>query len=183
MNVICPICNQTLNAADLPPETKVNCSRCLNDFLIPEYNEVLPVAHYQNPENASSHTDEPSTFFGKITSFKGRIGKRQYFYGFLFKIGLMLCVGLISMVSFYIEHKLDDITMILIFPLSLFVIWVNLSLQARRLHDMGRSGFWLLLYLVPSLNFIFALVIYILCLASEGNKKANKYGSAPYRIF
>jgi uncharacterized membrane protein YhaH (DUF805 family) len=184
MNIICPICNQTLNAAGVPPGTKVNCSRCLNDFLSPEYAEVLPVAKYQATETtATRESVEPSTFFSKITTFQGRIGRLQYFYGLLFNLGLMLGVGLIIIFLFSITNEMEGITMIISLPLCLFVTWVGLSLQARRLHDMGQSGFWLLLYLVPIVNYIFGLVIYIACLASEGNKKANKYGTAPHRIF
>ena len=184
MNVICPICNQTLKAAGVPPGTKVNCSSCLNDFLTPEYAEVLPVAQYQATKAAATRESvEPSNFFSKITTFQGRIGRLQYFYGLLFKWGLMFGVGLIIVFLFSITNEMEGITMIISLPLCLFVMWVNLSLQARRLHDMGQSGFWLLLYLVPIANYIFAFVIYIVCLASEGNKKANKYGTAPHRIF
>jgi uncharacterized membrane protein YhaH (DUF805 family) len=184
MNVICPICNQTLNAAGVPPGTKVNCSSCRNNFLTPDYAEVLPVAQYQKTKAAATreHVD-PTNFFSKITTFQGRIGRLQYFYGLLFKLGLMFGVGLIIIFLFSITNEMEGITMIISLPLCLFVMWVNLSLQARRLHDMGQSGFWLLLYLVPLVNYIFAFVIYIACLASEGNKKANKYGTAQHRIF
>lgn len=184
MNVICPICSQTLNAAGVPPGTKVNCSSCLNNFLTPEYAGILPVAQYQATKAAATHESvEPSNFFSKITTFQGRIGRLQYFYGLLFKLGLMFGAGLIIIFLFSITNEVGGITMIISLPLSLFVIWVNLSLQARRLHDMGQSGLWLLLYLVPIVNYIFAFGINIACLASEGNKKANKYGTAPHRIF
>ena len=184
MNVICPICNQTLNAAGVPPGTKVKCSSCHNDFLTPEYIEDLPVAQYQATTAAAKRENiEPKNFFSKITTFRGRIGRLQYFYGLLFKLGLMFGVGLIIIFLFSITNDMEGITMIIGLPLSLFVMWINLSLQARRLHDMDQSGFWLLLYLVPVLNYIFAVVVYVACLASEGNKNANKYGAAPHRIF
>lgn len=184
MNVICPICNQTLNAAGVPPATKVNCSNCRNNFLTPDYAEILPVAHYQETNVAATREHaQSSNFFFKITTFEGRIDRLQYFYGLLFKWGLMFGVGLIIIFLFSITNEIEGITMIISLPLCLFVIWVNLSLQARRLHDMGQSGLWLLLYLVPIVNYIFAFVILIACLAAEGNKKANKYGTAPHRIF
>lgn len=184
MNVICPICNQTLNAAGVPPATEVNCPSCRNNFLTPDYAEVLPVAQYQATTVAATPEHlHPSSFFSKITTFQGRIGRLQYFYGLLFKWVIMFAVSLIIYFSFSVNNEMDGITMIISLPLCLFVILVNLSLQVRRLHDMGQSGFWLLLYLVPFLNYIFALIIFIACLASEGNKNANKYGTAPHRIF
>jgi uncharacterized membrane protein YhaH (DUF805 family) len=184
MNIICPICSQTLNAAGVPTGTKVNCPSCRNNFMTPEYAEVLPVARHQKTNaSASRESVEPTNFFSKITTFQGRIGRLQYFYGLLFKLGLIFGVGLITILSYSITNEMGGVAMIISAPLCIFAMWVNLSLQARRLHDMDRSGFWLLLYLVPIVNFVFALVIYISCLASEGSKKSNKYGTAPYLIF
>ena len=184
MNVICPICNETLNAAGVPLGTKVKCPSCRNNFTTPEYAKVLPVAQHQATKaSASRESIEPTNFFSKITTFHGRIGRLQYFYGLLFKLGLIFGVGLITILSSSITHEMGGVAMIISLPLCIFVMWVNLSLQARRLHDMGQSGFWLLLYLVPIVNFVFALVIYVSCLATEGDKKPNKYGKATYLIF
>jgi uncharacterized membrane protein YhaH (DUF805 family) len=106
----------------------------------------------------------------------------QYFYGLLLKLGLSLVAGMLVVFTDLNGIKSDS-ALIVTLPLCLFVIWVNISLQVRRLHDIGQSGFWLLLYLVPFLNYIFAIIIYIVCLAAEGEKKPNKYGDNPYRIF
>ena len=125
---------------------------------------------------------DSSNFFSRITTFRGRINRMQYFYGLLLKLGLFLVAGMLVIFTDLNGIKSDS-ALIVTLPLCLFVIWVNLSLQVRRLHDIGQSGFWLLLYLVPFLNYIFAIVIYIVCLAAEGEKKPNKYGDAPYRIF
>lgn len=53
-------------------------------------------------------------------------------------------------------------------PISLFVCFVHvipgITVGARRLHDIGKSGFWLLLYFIP---FAGLLVLYWACCASE----------------
>jgi uncharacterized membrane protein YhaH (DUF805 family) len=183
MHFICPHCSQALSANDVPVDTIVNCEFCKNDFLTPYTTQPLLGDYPEQAHSTKRQNDVPRGFFRRLTSFRGRINRSQYFYGLLFKIGLMFVVGTINIFSFFVTNTVRNNSIILVIPLCVFLIWVNLSLQARRLHDMGKSGFWLLLYLVPLVNYIFAFVIYILCLASGGNKEANKYGSAPDRIF
>jgi uncharacterized membrane protein YhaH (DUF805 family) len=182
MNLICPHCSQTLSADGVPPETKVNCAFCKNDFLTPYITQPLLVGYPAQADNTKRENEVPEGLFRKLTSFRGRIGRLQYFYGLLLKLGLMFVAGLIVIMVYAIGLP-ESLTLMLALPPCLFVIWVNMSLQARRLHDMGQSGYWLLLYLVPIVNYLFALVVYIACLASEGNKKENRYGDRPYRIF
>ena len=64
---------------------------------------------------------------------------------------------------------------------SLLVLWVIflsvalLSAGARRLHDTGRTGWWLLLHIVPPLGLIPLAVL----LAKPGEPGPNFYGSPP----
>ena len=131
----------------------------------------------------ANHSELQGNFFMRITSFRGRIGREQFFYGLLFKFALMAILGFLVVKLAPEGGKNLEKVVILTMPLSLFVIWVNLSLQARRLHDMGKSGYLLLLYLVPALNLLFGLAIYIACLITEGEKRSNKYGDTLTRIF
>jgi len=58
-------------------------------------------------------------------------------------------------------------------PVTLFVAFVHfvpgITVGVRRLHDIGRSGFWYLLYLVP---FAGLLLLYWACCASEPGSNA-----------
>ena len=58
---------------------------------------------------------------------------------------------------------------------GLAVLLPGLAVGARRLHDTGRSGWWLLLLLVPVLGWIVLFVFAVL----EGERKANAYGPDP----
>ncbi len=51
----------------------------------------------------------------------------------------------------------------------------SLGVTIRRLHDTGRSGWWLLIGLIPLLGAIVLLVF----LATEGKAGANQYGADP----
>ena len=61
----------------------------------------------------------------------------------------------------------------IIFGLILFV--PALAVTARRLHDMGYSGWWQLTAYIPYVGLI-ASIILIVIFCMEGEKKKNKYG-------
>ena len=50
-----------------------------------------------------------------------------------------------------------------------------LAVTARRLHDMGYSGWWQLTAYIPYVGLI-ASIILIVIFCMEGEKKKNKYG-------
>ncbi len=58
---------------------------------------------------------------------------------------------------------------------SLAVLLPSLAVGTRRLHDINKSGWLQLLWLIPILGWIF--LIYLL--AQEGNAEANQYGETP----
>ena len=63
-------------------------------------------------------------------------------------------------------------------PLSIFILILSLLvflLGIRRLHDTGRSGWWMLINFVPIVGPIILLVF--TCLASE--PVANRFGEVP----
>lgn len=51
----------------------------------------------------------------------------------------------------------------------------SIAVQVRRLHDIDRSGWWMLLWFVPILGWTVLLVF--LCL--DGNQGGNRYGFDP----
>ncbi|MEM8823188.1 MAG: DUF805 domain-containing protein, partial [Pseudomonadota bacterium] len=60
----------------------------------------------------------------------------------------------------------------------LFLLWpmfANISVMVRRLHDIGRSGWWYWIYLVPFVGWLILLIM--LCMPSEGYR--NQYGPPP----
>lgn len=59
---------------------------------------------------------------------------------------------------------------------SLAVLLPSLGVGARRLHDIGRSGWWLLLGLIP----LVGIIILIVWWAQEGDAQPNQYGSNPW---
>lgn len=59
---------------------------------------------------------------------------------------------------------------------SLAVLLPSLAVGARRLHDTGRSGWWLLIALIPLIGIILLIVWW----AQEGDRASNEHGPNPW---
>lgn len=62
---------------------------------------------------------------------------------------------------------------------SLAVLLPGLAVTVRRLHDTDRSGWWVLIALVPFVGGIVLLVFLVL----EGVRGPNRYGADPKAVF
>ena len=82
--------------------------------------------------------------FVRIVDFKGRARRSEYWWFTLFNI----------IVSAIIAMALPDIAGLW----SLIVLIPSLSLCIRRLHDVGKSGWWYLILFVPLVGEILLLV-------------------------
>ncbi|MFD1769320.1 DUF805 domain-containing protein [Sphingobacterium suaedae] len=58
---------------------------------------------------------------------------------------------------------------------SLVVLIPSLAVAVRRLHDTGKSGWFLLLLLIPCVGWAILLYFYIV----EGDRETNQYGPDP----
>jgi uncharacterized membrane protein YhaH (DUF805 family) len=61
---------------------------------------------------------------------------------------------------------------------SLTVLLPNLAVSVRRLHDTDRSGWWLLIGLIPLIGTIVLIVFF----ATEGERQPNAYGPDPKAV-
>ena len=63
----------------------------------------------------------------------------------------------------------------LLMLMSLFFLTPSLAVSVRRLHDIGKSGWFLLITLIP----VVGSIIFIIYAAQEGVRCPNKYGGDP----
>ena len=109
----------------------------------------------------------------KYAVWKGRATRSEYWYFVLFTT--LITVGL-SMMDLAIGTYDTETGQGLISALfSLFILLPSLAVGVRRLHDTGRSGWWLWILLLPIIGIIVILVFY--CLDSEAG--SNQYGPNP----
>ena len=124
-------------------------------------------------------------FTQHYTNFSGRARRKEYWSYVLFLWIFAVLVGLIA--SFlgtvaYLNGGNNTSSMFLMWAIigifSLAVLLPSLAVQVRRLHDTNRSGWWILLGLIPFVNYVGGIVLLVFyCL--EGTPGPNKYGQDP----
>jgi uncharacterized membrane protein YhaH (DUF805 family) len=92
-------------------------------------------------------------------TFTGRARRSEYWYFALFNMIVSFVIGFIGGITDFIF--LGNIY-------SLAVLIPSLAVGVRRMHDVGKSGWFLL---IPIYNFVLAV--------TDGEKGENKYGSDP----
>lgn len=103
----------------------------------------------------------------KYTVFSGRARRAEFWWFVLFNV-------LVSIVISIIDNILST-GGILGLIYSLGVLLPSIGVSIRRLHDTGRSGWWLLISLIPLIGFLILLFFY----AQDGDPQPNQYGPSP----
>jgi len=111
------------------------------------------------------------TVLKKYAVFSGRSRRKEYWYFVLFNFLISLVLGFIDGL---IGLRIGDSGMGLLGGLySLAVLIPGIAVGVRRLHDTGRSGWWLLLSFIP----IVGTIVLIVFLASGSQPGQNQYDS------
>jgi len=110
--------------------------------------------------------------YQKFADFKGRASRSEFWYFYLF-------VFLVNIIAVVLALQITSIFVVwIIFTLISFV--PALAVTARRLHDIGRTGWWQILAYIPYVGIIASIVL-IVFWCTEGEKKKNIYGK-PLKI-
>jgi uncharacterized membrane protein YhaH (DUF805 family) len=110
----------------------------------------------------------------KYADFTGRAPRAEYWWFVLFTIiGQIVALSLDSILG--MSQTVGPYGPILcLYALALLI--PSIAVGARRLHDTDRSGWWLLIGLIPLIGAIVLLVFFV----TEGTKGDNPYGADPY---
>lgn len=100
-------------------------------------------------------------FFKNYTNFSGRSRRSEYWWFCLFNM----------IVSFLLNLILSDIAGLW----TLVILVPTLSLVVRRLHDIGKSGWWYLIALIPLVGGIILLVWF----CKDSDPQTNQWGPSP----
>ena len=100
-----------------------------------------------------------SSCFSKYAAFDGRASRSEYWWFFLFTL-------LASMASGIVSETLSGL-------FSLAVLLPSLAVGARRLHDIDKSAWFLLLWFIPLIGWI-VLIVW----ATQEGREPNRFSSA-----
>lgn len=175
MTVECPYCHEMLE------ETAQYCPHC-GKAVIKSKAEVTPEKEKENlsmaeegkksqfqqekaPKSAASYIKEniPNTenWQEMYLSTKGRISRSTFFVRWLL---LLVTVGIISVVFSFVPPVAA--------AFSLIGLIMQITLGVRRLHDLGHSGLWAIIFCIPVLYFVILLALFFM----KGDAGDNAYG-------
>jgi uncharacterized membrane protein YhaH (DUF805 family) len=129
-------------------------------------------------------TQAVASGYRKYVGFSGRAARSEYWWWFLYIILSSVLIGFIEgalgLGTGTVETGDGGVSASFAGgPLSL--IWSlahllpGIAVSIRRLHDLDRSGWWLLIAFVPLVGFIVLIVFY----CTKGTSGANRFGPDP----
>lgn len=113
------------------------------------------------------------SFLRYMFSFRGRIGRVQWWLGGLAQLLLATPFALLIGWGVAIQNPFLVLGSLLFLPV---LVWSGACLTVKRLHDHDKSGWWLLLYVIPVIGAIWQLIE---CGLMAGTSGDNDYGPDP----
>ena len=159
----CPHCGQVSEGVGEDAGAEAECPSCGKAFRL----EIVGEAPVARPSGLQCYLG----IFRKYATFSGRARRREYWYALLLNVVVGAIAGIVDAMIF----DEDDGNKGLV--IGLFGLGVALPMFAvafRRLHDTGKSGWWLLLQFMPVLQ-----IACFVWLATDGDRGRNRFGPDP----
>jgi len=115
----------------------------------------------------SSSYDEPMPLQQILFSFKGRVPRKIYWlYGVLGMLLFSMMVTVLLAIAGVQERSAEVVA-------NLLIVWPAAAITVKRWHDRDKSGWWLLINLVPIVGVIWSLIENGFLRGTEGT---NRFG-------
>lgn len=102
-----------------------------------------------------------------FVDFQGRARRSEFWWFYLFTI---IC----NVVASVIDGAIGTPIVSIIVMLGLLL--PGLAVAIRRMHDTGRSGWWIFIVLIP----LVGIILYIYWFVQRGTVGPNEWGADPY---
>ena len=103
----------------------------------------------------------------KYASFSGRARRTEYWMFFLVYFVIALVIGVVEGLLSIGGYLTGIFALVHLLP--------SLGVTVRRLHDTGRSGWWILLSFIP----IIGALVLLYFMVKSGDPQGNRFGSDP----
>ena len=158
-------------------ETQDETTTDASDYYTEQFNKNN---NQQSDDNTPGVTfkDSWKICLSKITDFSGRASRSEFwkfylsFFVLYFLILAIIFMVIVSANPYISDGALDALATILAIPAGL----ITLSATVRRLHDTNKSGWLILISLIPFIGLIVVIILLF-----EGDKGKNKYGDNPLK--
>ena len=111
--------------------------------------------------------------FKKYATFEGRASRSEYWFWFLFQFAVSVILEILDVGVLHVDihdpHAFYPLSMIF----GLAILLPSLAVAVRRLHDVDRSGWWLLI-VFTIIGIFYPLLVWNCTKGTEGN---NRFGS------
>lgn len=104
-------------------------------------------------------------------NFQGRTSRKAFWMHFLFLI-------ILSITSFFIDYKILEVENDFGFISGLFLLFniiPTIAISVRRLHDIGKSGWYYLIAIIPYIGWAISIYWY----SKPSVRLTNIYGEVP----
>ena len=118
-----------------------------------------------------SFTDAIRSVFSQYVGFTGRARRSEFWYWTLFQIIVGIVASILDRAVFDRNNAAFSVLV------GLGLLLPSLAVAVRRLHDSGRTGWWLLIGLIPVIGTIILIVFYV-----QDSQGDNKYGPSPKSV-
>ena len=108
-----------------------------------------------------------SSAFRNYVNFEGRAARSEYWYWVLFIV--------IVEVAFLIVISILPLLGLLYLVFALGVLLPSIAVTVRRLHDIDKSGWWILISFIP----LIGAIILIIWECTKGTLGPNRFGADP----
>jgi uncharacterized membrane protein YhaH (DUF805 family) len=136
----------------------------------------------QNPyttPDASLAVDMDETYQPNVFSFSGRIGRLRYlaYITGVYLVTAAIAIPLMALVGGLAAGASDMpvFAMIIMAVVYIALLVIVFTFGKRRMNDLNRSGWWMLLFIVPVANLLLTLYMVF----GAGTDGVNDYGAAP----
>ncbi len=110
----------------------------------------------------------------KYSVFSGRAQRKEYWTFILSNMVISIILSIVGKIIGGVTESLN--LLYILFTFALFI--PSVAVGIRRLHDTDRSGWWLLINLIP----IVGVIILLVFMVKDSQPGENQYGPNPKKI-
>ena len=123
-----------------------------------------------------------TVFRNKYATFSGRASRSEYWWSYLGIFVASISLQIVGFIGAIVLGSINEtlaLVPLLIMIAGIFALLIpTLAVNVRRLHDTGKSGWMLIIVLIPCIGFILWLVWMI----EDRQAHVNAYGPVPNNL-